>query len=135
MGQRDVQHQGFQDLAFAAGLGEDLQAPHHLQPVRQFQDGHAGIGRILDDQLLVILGLQARILGLDGGNLVQALHQGADGGAPVGLLHGKACHAAGFVQIDGGDAFLRKADFIGHDPGHGIRVADERRPVVAGILL
>ena len=135
VGQRDVQHERFQNLPLPAGLREHLEASHHLQAVGQLEDGHARIPGVLDDEFLVVLGLQARVLGLDGGNLVKTVHQRADGRAPIGLLYLHAAHPAGLMQVHGGDAFFRQADFIGHDGGDGIRVHDERGSVVAGYVL
>ena len=133
--QGNVQHEGLQDFGFPAGLGEYLEAAHHFQAVGQLEHGHAGVGRILDDELFVILGLQAGVLGLDGGNAVETVHQSADGRAPFGLLYLHAGHAAGFVQVNGGDALLGEADLPVHDVGHGVGVADEGRSVVAGAVL
>ena len=133
--QRNVQQQRFQNLLVPAGLGEHLEASHHLQTVCQFEHRHARVPGILDNEFLIILRLQTGVLGLDGRNLVQAFHQGADSFSPFSLLYLHTGHAAGFVQVNGGDAFLREANLVGHYFGHGIRMADKRRPVVPGVVL
>ena len=133
--QRDIQQERFQDLLVTAGLGEHPETSHHLQTVGQFEHGHARVPGILDDEFLIVLRLQARILGLDGGNLVQALHQRADSFSPFRLLYLQTAHAAGLVQVHGGNALFRKTNLVGHYLRHGIRMADEGGPVVPGEIL
>ena len=133
MGEGNVQHQGLEDLLLARGLGEQVQVAHHLQPVRDLQQGHARVGGIADDEFLVVLGLQAGVLGLDGGDLRQALDHGQHvlrEGADVHLW----VEAGGFVQIDRRNALRAQSDFVLDDARHAVRVADERPPVPAHIV-
>ena len=132
--QRHVEHQCLQQLLVTGGLREHLQAAHHLQPVGDLEHGHAGIGRVLDDEALVILRLQACVLGLDGRDLVEPVHEGPDilrEPADIHILMGPR----GLVQVHGGNAGVREADFVLHDMRDVVRMADERGPVEAGFVL
>ena len=133
--QRDVQHQGFQDLPLAVRLRKDGERAHHLQAVRQLEDGHARVRRVLDDQFLVVLGLEAGVLGLDGGNLVQAVHHRIDAFVQLQGVDVQVHLPAprGFVQEHGGDALGRQADLVGDDLRDGERMPEEGRPVAAGL--
>ena len=113
--QRDVEHEGLQDLPFAVRLREDGQGAHHLQPVRQLEDGHAGI------------------LGLDGGDLVQAVHHRIDA---LVQFQGADVHIGTplpdrLVQEHGGHALGREADFVGNDLSDSEGMPEERLPVAA----
>ena len=135
MGKRNVEKKGLQDLLLPVTLWEHPEAPHHLKAVGQLQDRHARVPGVLDDEFFVVLRLKASILGLNSGYLVKAVYKGAYGSAPVCLSHLISGNAAGLVEIYGGYALLRKANFIGHDCRYGIRMADKRRPVVTGLIL
>ena len=134
MRQRNVQHEGFQDFLLPVAFGEHGKTSHHLQTVGKLKDRHARIPRVLDDELFVILCLQPRILGLDGRNLIEAVYQVADDIAPLPCLYLITAHAAGLVQVNGGNAFFRKTNLFLDDTGHRVRVADKRRTVVAGLV-
>ena len=132
--QRHIEHQRLEELLVAGGLGEELQAAHHFQPVRDLEHGHARVRGVLDDELLVVLRLQTGVLGLDGRDLVEAVHE-----RPHVLRERADVHilmdAGGFVEIDGSHAGVREADLVFDDPGHLVRVSDERGPVVPGLVL
>ena len=132
MRQRDVQEQRLQDFLVPAGLGEHLEAPHHFQAVGQFEHRHAGVRGVLDNEFLVAFGLQAGVLRLDGGNMVEPLHHRANVLVPVFAQDLHPAHPAGLVQVHGGHALGGKTNLVGHNTGHGIRMAYERRPVVTG---
>ena len=134
MRQRHVEHQRLQQLLVAGGLGEHLQAPHHLQAVGDLEHGHARVGGVLDDEALVVLRLQAGVLGLDGRDLVEPIHERADvlrEGADIHLL----MDAGRLVQIHRGHARIRETDLVLDDAGHVVGVREERGPVVAGLVL
>ena len=126
VGKRDIQHEGFQYLTFTGSLGEHLQAAHNLKAVGQLEHSYARILGILDNELLVVLCLQTRVLGLDGGNLVKAVHQGEDAVFPLLGVQHHAAHAGCLMKINRGHTILRKADFLRHNLCHSIRMADER---------
>ena len=132
--QGDVQHEGFQNFLVPVGFRKHLQVPHHLQAVGQFENRYARVTRVLNDQFLVILRLQPGVLGLDGGNFVESVHEGAHRLSPLAGLYHIVSHAAGFMQVNGHDAFFGKADLVGHDAGHRVRMADEGRSVIAGAV-
>ena len=135
VGQRNIEHQGFQHLPFAGGLREHRQRTHHLQPVGELEDGHPRILRILDDQLLVVLRFQPGIFRLDGRNLVQPVHHGGNTLVKSEGEHVHRSRTGGFVEKNGRDAFRRQADFIRDNPGDRDGMPDEGRPVIADLPL
>ncbi len=152
MGKRDVQHQRLQNLVLARLFRENLKIPHDLQPVGDLQNRDPGIPGILDNELLVFLGFQTRILGTDRRNLVQPVDHRVhilgktaelDRPLPVRplpvefslpqvdfrVLPGR------LMQEHGRHAIRRKADFIRHDQRHVERMLDERASIAAGLFL
>ena len=107
---------------------------HHLEAVGDLDHAHARVGAEADYQFLVLFSLKARILGLDGGNLVEPvdhhqhfLRECAD----IHILVG----AGGFVQIHRRGASLRQADFARYDIGHPVGMRDKGGAVITGLSL
>ena len=85
----------------------------------------AGVG---DDKALVVLGLEAGLLGLDGGYLVEALRY-------VYNLRGKCSFREalrnlriepdGLMEKYGNDALVAEVDVLRHDAGHSEGMLDE----------
>ena len=76
--QRNVQHQGLQNLFLPGSLRKHLQMPHYLQPVRDLEHGHTRVCRVLYYEFLVAFGLQPGVLRLDGRDLVQSINHFID---------------------------------------------------------
>ena len=130
MRQRDVEHQGLELLLLARTLREDAEVAHYLQAVGYLDDRHTRVGAVLDYQFFVVLGLQARVLGLDGADLVQTVHQSEHVFREGGQVHLRM-RASGFVEIHGGDAFLRQTDFVADYSRHSVGMRDEGHAIVA----
>ena len=133
VGQRHVEHGGLQQFLVAGTLGEHAQVAHYLEAVGDLEHDDAGVAGVLDYQFLVVLGLEARVLGLDRGNLVEAVDYRAHvlgEGADVDVL----VDAGGFVEVDRGHAFVRQPDFVFHYAGDAVGMTDEGRAVVAGLV-
>ena len=73
MGNGDVQEHGLGDLPLLGGLGQQLDVAHHVEAVGYFDEHDSRVSGVGDDKALVVLGLEAGLLGLDGGYLVEAL--------------------------------------------------------------
>ena len=69
----DVQEHGLGDLPLLGGLGQQLDVAHHVEAVGYFDEHDSRVAGVGDDKALVVLGLEAGLLGLDGGYLVEAL--------------------------------------------------------------
>ena len=136
MGKGNVEHQRLENLLLARSPGEDLQRAHHFQPVRQFENRHARITGVLYDQFLVILRFQAGIFRLDGRDLVESVHHGGNARVkPLNPLLKRDLAPRSLVQINRRDTFRRKADFVGNDFCHAVRMPDEGRAVVTEFIL
>ena len=135
VGEGNVQHERLQNLVFAGRFGEHVQVSHDLQAVGDFQHRHTGIGGILDNQFLIILGLQAGVFRFDRGDLVQTVHHGIDVVAERFLPDiGIGMHALGFMQENRGDAFGREGNLVRCDQGDAHRVADKGGSVAAFVF-
>ena len=130
--QGHIEHKGLEELLVAGHLREDVQVAHHLEAVRYLDHADPRVGGVLDYQFLVFLRLQARVLGLYRGNLVEAVHHHPH-------VLGKCADvyvfmaAGGLVEIDSGNARLRQAYFVSDDMGRAVGMLDEGRSVVAGL--
>ena len=133
MSQRNVEHQGLELLLFARAFREDREVAHHLQTVGDLDHRHTRVSAVLDYQALVVLGFEPGVLGLDGTDLVEAVHEGKDilgKGGDIGLR----VHPRGFVEVDCRDTFFGQAYFVTYYRGHTVGVSDKRFSVVAEIL-
>ena len=107
---------------------------HDLQAVGDLDDANSRVGRILDDEFLVILSLQAGVLGLDGGYLVEAVDHQPNVLGECRDVYILVC-AGGLVQVHGGGAGVGETDFLRDDVRHAVCVPDERRAVIPGLAL
>ena len=135
MRQRNIEHQCLQNLALLRKFRKHLQISHDLQPVRDFQDGHARVGRILDNEFLIVLRFQSRILGLDRGDLVQSVHHLVDFLREIGCLYIIIrVFPQRFMKKNCGCTFCGKTYFIGNNERDIHRVLHERMPVISQII-
>ena len=132
--QRNVKHQSLKHFAFTRLGREHAEAAHHLKPVGDLEDSHPGVGGILDDQLFVVFGFEPRILRFDGGDAVKAVYHRVDLIGKTGRTGQAGVHPLRLVQENRGNALRRKPDFVGGDECDAHRMADEWRPVKAGIF-
>ena len=133
MGEGNVEKEGLELLAFAGGLGEELQGAHDLKAVGELEYDYARVGGVADYQFLVVVGFQTGVLGLDGGYLVQPVHHREDVAAeePVGDDAGLGPATRRLVQEHCGDALGTEADLSCRDPGDVLGMLDERGAVAA----
>ena len=100
--------------------------PHHLQPVRDLQDSHTWISRVLHDQFLVAFGLKACVFRLDRRDFVQSLHhfvhilrESARVQINLRMLSGR------LVEEHRRHAVRRQTDLVRRDQRHVDRMLDE----------
>ena len=135
MRERYVEHQCLENLPLPGHFREALQIAHHFQPVGDFEHSHPRVGRVLDNEFLVVLGLQPGILRLDGGDSVKSVHHLAYLSRETGNVDsclGMLPH--GLVEENRRHAFRRESYFLGNDGRHVHRMLNERMPVVPHII-
>ena len=134
MSQRHIEHHGLEQLLLPGALGEDGERAHHFESVGYLQHYGPRVGRVLDYQLLVVLGFESGVLGLYGRNPVQGLHQ-------IPQILGKRAdihifmHSRRFVQIHCCTAFVSKAHLVTYDLRDIVRVGYETLAVVPCLIL
>ena len=74
MGDGDIEHESLEHLLLAGHLGEKIQVAHHLQTIGDLDHRHARIGGILDDQLFILLRLEAGVARGNGCDLVETVN-------------------------------------------------------------
>ena len=135
MRERYVEHQCLENLPLPGHFREALQIAHHFQPVGDFEHSHPRVGRVLDNEFLVVLGLQPGILRLDGGDSVKSVHHLEYLSRETGNVDsclGMLPH--GLVEENRRHAFRRESYFLGNDGRHVHRMLNERMPVVPHII-
>ena len=132
------QEHGLGDLALLGGLGQKLDVAHHVEAVGNLDEHYPRIFGVGYYQAFVVLGLQAGLLGFDGGYLVETLRY-------VYYLRGKCSfgqtlqhlgvEAYGLMEKYGNDALVAEVDVLRHYSGYSQRVLYERMPVLAQLVL
>ena len=138
VGDGDVQEHGLGDLALLGGLGQQLNVAHHVEAVGNLDEHYPRILGVGYDQTLVVLGLQAGLLGFDGGYLVETLRYVYDFMGKCSfreVLQHLRVEPDSLMEKYGNDALVAEVDVFRHYPGYSQRVLYERMPVLAQLVL
>ena len=138
MGNGDVQEHGLGDLPLLGGLGQQLDVAHHVEAVGYLDEHDPRVAGVGDDQTLVVLGLEAGLLRLDGGYLVEALRYVYNLRGKCSFreaLHHLRVEPDGLMEKYGNDALVAEVDVLSHDAGHSEGMLDEWMPVLPELVL